>query len=69
MRKTDIPGYSKRNDGVVINNNTGELQTYMEARERLKSQKEQDQKIEELEARFENLDNKLDLIIEKLSGK
>lgn len=69
MRKTDIPGYSKRNDGVVINRNTAELNQYLEARERLKSQKQQQEKLEELEERFENLDNKLDLILEKLSGK
>jgi len=69
MKQTDIPGYSKRNDGVVINTNNAELQQYLEARERVRSTKEINQKVEELEERFENLDNKLDLILEKLSGK
>jgi len=63
----DNPNYQRQNDGSVINTNTAELNSYLEARKRIKNLQEQEKRIESLEKTVEGLDLKLNLILEKLS--
>ena len=67
-KNTDIPNYVKQEDGAVINTNNAELNQYLEAREALKTKRDQQRRFNELEEKVEGLDNKLNLILEKLSN-
>jgi len=67
MKKTNVPNYYKQEDGAVINTNKAELNQYLEARERLREKEKQKKRFNELENKVQNLDSKLDLILEKLS--
>ena len=40
-KNTDIPNYVKQEDGAVINTNNAELNQYLEAREALKTKRDQ----------------------------
>jgi len=68
MVKTDIPNYYKKDDGCVINTNNAELEQYMAGRDRIIKERDNYRRVNALEEKVEGLDNKLDLILEKLSN-
>jgi hypothetical protein len=59
--------YIRQDDGCVINTNEAELNSYMEARERLRAQKEQEKKLSDLENKVESLDEKLQIILDHIT--
>lgn len=59
--------WKKTLDGI-INTNNSDLEIYLTTREKIKKDRENDKRFEELEKTVSNLEFKLDLILEKLNG-
>lgn len=64
--KTNKEGFVKQNDGLVLNNNLSDLEKYRAKRDQLLRNKRQDADSKRMENRINALEQKLDLLIEKL---
>lgn len=68
MIRTEKDNIYRQSDGLLINKDESGYNLYMAERERLKNEQSQKQKIQELENKFNSMDHKLNLILEKLNG-
>ena len=68
LTKTNVPNYYKTQDGAVINTDEGSLAQYKAQREKLLREKQEKEKIKALENRVSGIEDKLDLILEKLTN-
>jgi len=68
LQKTNVPNYYKKDDGCIINTNNAELEQYLSQRQKFIENRENQRRVAALEEKVEGLNNKLDLILEKLSN-
>lgn len=68
MKKTNVDGYVKAENGLVINTKEAELNSFLASRQRLKDSMKDKADIGKLSKRVDSIENKLDLILEKLNG-
>lgn len=68
MDKTNIPFYKKdQSTGAVYNTNQNDLDQYYAKREKVLKEQENNDKILKLEEKVNSLDEKLDLILQKIT--
>jgi hypothetical protein len=59
--------YVRQDDGAVINTNNAELNTYLEARRRLRDKEVHEKKLSDLEDKVKSLDDKLQVILDHIT--